>query len=82
MAFDAMTFINNYMQSSGAPSKRSVKNKSGRAGRKAYNGRQTLARVGGVSSTMAAIYAPADRNLCVVVPHDVGWKANGDPNRL
>jgi len=45
------------------PSRRSNKNNSGRAGRRAYNGQQTLAAVGGRASDVAAIYHGADRDI-------------------
>ena len=82
MAFDLGAFMQRELQNNSVPSRRQVKNASGRSGRKAYAGRQALARVGGYKNTVEAIYAPADKELCVVVPMSVGWKSNGEPNRL
>lgn len=66
--------------SGGAPSRRANKNRSGRAGRKAYNGRKWVQAVGGTSDMARAMYAPADKELCKVVPGDTGYR-NGKPFR-
>ena len=49
------------------PSKRQIRDKSGRAGRRAWNSRRQAAAVGGYADDRQAIYAPADKELCVVV---------------
>jgi hypothetical protein len=83
MAFDLNSFMQTQLRQTGsAPSRRSNKNHSGRTGRKAHNGRKALQKVGGSSNLIKAIYAPADKNLCVVVPMETGWLPNGQPNRL
>ncbi len=50
----------------GAPSKRQVKNRSGRSGRKQWNGSKSVSSVGGFKDTAAAIYAPTDKPMCVI----------------
>lgn len=65
-----------------APSKRRNKTQSGRSNLKGYHGRRALAKVGGMSDPMKAMYAPADYLMCVVVPDETGWLPNGDPRRL
>ncbi len=83
MAFDAMTFMQRYLANpSDAPSKRSVKNRSGRAGRKQANGARWVARVGGFADDVRATYAPADTEMCRVVPNNVGWLPDGRPRRF
>lgn len=82
MAWDALEFVTRQLAQGEVPSRRAVKNRSGRTGRKQYQGQKTLARVGGVSSHMAAVYAPADKELCVVVDSRRGWLPDGRPNRL
>lgn len=57
------------------PSKRSNKNKSGRAGRKQHNGRETLRRVGGYRDLMQAIYAPEEL-MNPRLPHDPDEKSS------
>jgi hypothetical protein len=81
MAFDLGTTLQRELASLSTPSRRSNKNHSGRSLRKSANGAEWLARVGGRSSDTAAIYAPADAHLCVVVPATVGWNADGTPRR-
>jgi hypothetical protein len=63
------------------PSKRQNRNRSGRAGRRMYNGLQTVQSVGGYASPLNAIYAPSDKELCVVVDPRTGYKPDGTPNR-
>jgi len=65
---------------SGTPSRKSTKVRSGRQGRKQYNSRITLQKVGGFSSALQAIAAPADHEMCVVVPHGTGY-VNNTANR-
>lgn len=77
MAFNLAQF----MREQSVPSRKSNRVKSGRSGRKAYNGQKTLAAVGGLRSTAAAIYAPADYEMCKVVSSDVGWNIDGTPRR-
>ena len=68
--------------SNGTPSRRSNKARSGRAGRKTYQGQKAVSKVGGFTRDEDAMYAPADHEMCVVVDSRRGWKTNGDPNRL
>jgi len=63
------------------PSKRSNRNKSGRAGRRMYNGRRTLNAVGGFARDADAIYADADTEMCVVVDPRKGYMPDGTLNR-
>jgi hypothetical protein len=63
-----------------APSKRSNKNRSGRRGLKAYRGSKWVSAVGGMKDTVRAIYAPADYEMCRVVPFDTGMR-DGEPFR-
>lgn len=63
------------------PSKRRNKQHSGRAGRRMYNGLQTIQAVGGYANDIDAIYAPSDKELCVVVDPRVGYNDAGEPNR-
>ena len=82
MAFDLRTSMQRALvNQNSAPSKRQVRNKSGKAGRRTYNGQMVLARVGGYGSTMEAIYAPAGTELCVVVPDSMGRLSDGTPRR-
>lgn len=60
----------------GSPSRHTTKVRSGRQGRKQYNSRVTLQRVGGFSSVLRAIEAPSDHEMCVVVPNGTGYKNN------
>ena len=82
MAYDLRTAMQRELTSLSTPSKRQVRNASGRAGRKSHNGQKALQKVGGYRNVMDAIYAPADKELCVVVPDSTGRKADGTPNRL
>lgn len=63
-----------------APSKRGNKNRSGRRGLKAYRGHKWVAAVGGMKDPIRAIYAPADHEMCRVVPMTTGMR-NGVPWR-
>jgi len=65
----------------GAPSKRQIKHRSGRAGRRMYRNQQWLRSVGGYANMLDAIAAPPDKELCVVVDSRRGFKADGTPNR-
>lgn len=56
-----------YIETQGAPSKRSNKNTSGRQGRKTWNARRTETAVGGYNNDAKAIYASPNKELCVVV---------------
>ena len=83
MAFDLQSFMQRELKKTGAaPSRRSNKVQSGRAGRKTYQGQKAVSKVGGFRNEVDAIYAPADYELCVVVDSRRGWKSNGEPNRL
>lgn len=62
------------------PARRGNKNRSGRQGRKQYAGRVTLRKVGGYSNWVRASYAPADKEMCVVVPKHTGMR-DGVPFR-
>ena len=64
------------------PSKRQNRNKSGRAGRRAYNSRQALQAVGGFSQDFKASLAKDGAALCIVVDHRRGYRADGSLNRL
>ena len=64
----------------GTPSTRQNKNKSGRAARKAYRGRNWSASVGGFNNDMTAIHADRFEEMCVVVPDWKGRKADGSVN--
>jgi hypothetical protein len=77
MAFNLAQF----MQTQTTPSRKSNKVKSGRSGRKSYNGQKALAAVGGRRNTTDAIYAPPETHLCKVVSSDVGWNEDGTPRR-
>lgn len=79
--FDVHSFLQRELAKPTSPSRRSNKNKSGRAGRRAWNGQRNLSSVGGYSNAVQAIYAPADKELCVVVPMETGWLPDGRPNR-
>ena len=69
--------------SNGTPSKRSNKNRSGRAGVKAYRGRNWVRNVGGFNSFEEAVLAPCDYEMCKVAPTETtGWYPNGDPRRF
>lgn len=67
MAFDVKDFIAGWstQRPTGAPSRRSNKSRSGRAGRKQANGQRALQRVGGYRDPLRAIYAPDGHQLCV-----------------
>ena len=60
MAFDVKDFSAGWSTQgpTGVPSRRSNKNRSGRAGRKQHNGQRALQRAGGHKSDVSAIYAP------------------------
>lgn len=62
-------------------SKRQNRNRSGRAGRRMYNGLRTVQAVGGYAEEMRAIYAPSEKEMCVVVDPRTGWNSDGTPNR-
>lgn len=82
MAFDLTSFLQRELaKSSDTPSRRSNKNKSGRALNKAHNSRKALLKVGGYSNNIQAIYAPPGEALCITVPHSVGWLPDGKPRR-
>jgi hypothetical protein len=81
MAFDLGSFMQRELAKTAVPSRKAVKVRSGKAGRRAANGQKWLASVGGLRSDTAAIYAPADYEMCKVVSHDVGWNADGTPRR-
>lgn len=63
------------------PSKRANKNRSGRAGRKAYQGRKWASAVGGTTDLWKAVTAPADAELCKVVDPRRGFTNEGTPFR-
>lgn len=76
MAFDVASQLQRALAQTSEPSKRSVKNKSGRAGRKQYNGRAALRAVGGTAHPLGAIYDGNDRQdsapeKCVVVERSI-----------
>ena len=81
--FDLFTFAERELAKPGyAPSKRAVKNQSGRASRKQLRTAAVLQAVGGTKSTTAAIHAPSDQKLCRVVDTaEVGWLPDGRPRR-
>lgn len=66
----------------GVPSRRFVKTRSGRSGRKAYNGQRTLYKVRGYSNDIQALKAPEGAELCVVVPMETGFQKDGKPFRF
>lgn len=70
--------------SDGTPSKRANKNRSGRSGRKAYQGRKMIAAVGGYRENESAIFAEANTEMCHVVPTaTTGWMPDGiTPRRM
>lgn len=71
MSHDIETALQRALAQTTHPSKRSVKNKSGRTGRKQANGRASVKAVGGYANSTYAIYVPADKELCVVVEREV-----------
>lgn len=83
VAFDAKTLIARAIANQNpAPSRRQVKDRSGRSSRRAANSRRTLAAVGGFADDVKAMYAPADTEMCRVVPDSVGWLPDGRPRRF
>ena len=52
------------------PSKKQVRNKSGRQGRKTFNAQRTEQAVGGYRNLQRAIFAAPDKELCIVVSND------------
>ena len=64
----------------GVLGKRTTKARSGRQGRKQYQSRVTLAKVGGFASELKALQAPADHEMCIVVPSNTGM-VDGRPNK-
>lgn len=80
MAFNVEAFVAREFARTSVPTKRSVKNKSGRTSRKQAYSRRTLQAVGGTLSITRAIYADADKHLCVTVPNTTGMR-NGVPYR-
>jgi hypothetical protein len=80
--FDVNTFMQRELAALAVPSKRSVKNKSGRASRKQLRSAAVLQAVGGFSSTTSAVFAAPDHKMCrVVETAKVGWKPDGTPRR-
>ena len=82
MPFDVGAFV--ALQSAGpqgvAPSKKSVKVKSGRQSRRRWRGQQTLQSAGGMANLAKAIYAPSDHEMCVTVEPQRGMR-DGKPFR-
>lgn len=82
MAFDFEAAFQRALATPTNPSKRSVKNKSGRTGRKQYNAQQDLKAVGGYANHVRAIYCDAHSpsvpyEMCKVVSREV--PGVGDP---
>ena len=66
-----ITMYESDLTDNGVPSKRQVRNRSGRAGRKGHNGAQWVARSGGYNNWVKAALAPADALLCHVAQYEV-----------
>lgn len=73
-------FIKSQMNPS-VPSRNQNRIRSGKAGRRMYNGRQILDSIGGYSSDLKAIYAGEGKELCRVVPMETGMR-DGKPFRF
>jgi hypothetical protein len=70
------------MLETGTPSKRSNKNRSGRSGRKQYQGAQWKQRAGGMEVLASMMEGPEGvfRDLCNTVPMSTGFR-DGVPFR-
>lgn len=63
-------------------SKRANKNRSGKRNKAAWNAQRWVSKVGGYNDAVQAIYAPADKEMCVVVRSDRGYNPDGTPFRF
>ena len=69
-------------QNTAPVSKRQNKNKGPARSKANWNAQRWVQAVGGTSDTMKAIYADADKELCVVVDSRRGFRPDGTPFRF